>query len=164
MWSAEGSRTSNTLTGADGLYNGRSVSRQYQPPSRSRLKYGASARAAFGSPLNWAIPRFSVKGIGRRDCAAFSNAGLFAIRSGARGQTGRARGELKTVRPGAATRERFLEGEGEKAFWRRGRVERALLVPLKRWTPLMRDIGKRLYACGNWLIWVPSKTFTIKTM
>jgi hypothetical protein len=35
---------------------------------------------------------------------------------------GRARGELKTVRPGAATRERFLEGEGEKAFWRRGGV------------------------------------------
>ncbi len=28
MWSAEGSGASNTLTGADGLYNGRSVSRQ----------------------------------------------------------------------------------------------------------------------------------------
>jgi len=27
---------------------------------------------------------------------------------------------LKTVRPGAATRERFLEGEGEKAFWCHG--------------------------------------------
>ncbi len=36
------------------------------------------------------------------------------------GVRGRARGELKTVRPGAATRERFLEGEGEKAFWCRG--------------------------------------------
>jgi hypothetical protein len=32
------------------------------------------------------------------------------------GAVGRARGELKTVRPGAATRERFLEGEGEKRF------------------------------------------------
>jgi hypothetical protein len=30
--------------------------------------------------------------------------------------TGRARGELKTVRPGAATRERFLEGGGQKRF------------------------------------------------
>jgi len=36
------------------------------------------------------------------------------------GARGRARGELKTVRLGAATRERFLEGEGEKAFWCRG--------------------------------------------
>jgi len=26
-----GNRASNTLTGADGLYNGRTVSRQYQP-------------------------------------------------------------------------------------------------------------------------------------
>jgi hypothetical protein len=43
-------------------------------------------------------------------------AGLFAIRSGARGQTGRARGELKTVRPGAAKRERFLGGKGQKRF------------------------------------------------
>jgi hypothetical protein len=33
-----------------------------------------------------------------------------------RGGRGRARGELKTVRPGAATRERFLEGEGKKRF------------------------------------------------
>ena len=69
---------------------------------------------------DWAILRFLVKGIGWRDCAAFSNAGLFAIRNGARGERGRARGELKTVRPGAATRERFLEGEGEKAFWCHG--------------------------------------------
>ena len=60
------------------------------------------------------------KGIGWRDCAAFSNAGLFAIRNGARGAVGRARGELKTVRHGAVTRERFLEGEGEKAFWCHG--------------------------------------------
>src|SRR5579872_1125400 len=30
MWSAEGNRASNTLTGGDGLYNGRSVSRQQQ--------------------------------------------------------------------------------------------------------------------------------------
>lgn len=88
MWSAEGSRASNTLTGADGLYNGRSVSRQYQPPSRSRMKYGASAPADVGLPLSWAILRFMVKGIGRRECAAFSNAGLFAIRNGARGKEG----------------------------------------------------------------------------
>jgi hypothetical protein len=31
------------------------------------------------------------------------------------GDRGRARGELKTVRPGAATREHFLEGEGGKS-------------------------------------------------
>jgi hypothetical protein len=70
-------------------------------------------------PLCWAILRFLVKGIGWRDCAAFSNAGLFAIRNGARVKEG-ARGELKTFRPGAATRERFLEGEWEKAFWCHG--------------------------------------------
>ena len=74
------------------------------------------ASAVVGLPLYWAILRFLVKGIGWRDCAALSNAGLFTIRNGARGQAGRARGELKTVRPGAATRERFLEGEGEKRF------------------------------------------------
>jgi hypothetical protein len=33
------------------------------------------------------------------------------------GERGRTREELKTVRQGAATRERFLEGEGKKAFW-----------------------------------------------
>jgi len=32
------------------------------------------------------------------------------------GAVGRARGELKTVRPGAVTRKRFLKGEGEKRF------------------------------------------------
>jgi hypothetical protein len=32
------------------------------------------------------------------------------------GARGRAREELKTLRPGAATRERFLEGGGEKRF------------------------------------------------
>jgi hypothetical protein len=38
-----GNRASNTLTGADGLYNGRSVSRQNQPPLRSRLRHSASS-------------------------------------------------------------------------------------------------------------------------
>jgi hypothetical protein len=50
------------------------------------------------------------------ECNVLSVAGLFAIQNGARGERGRAREELKTVRPGAATRERFLEGEGEKRF------------------------------------------------
>ena len=83
-----GNRASNTLTGADGLYNGRSVSRQNQPPLRTRLNM-ASAPPAFGTPLNWAILRFLVKGIGWRECAAIAKAGLFAIRSGAGGERGR---------------------------------------------------------------------------
>ena len=116
-----GNRASNTLTGADGLYNGRSVSRQNQPPITNSVEvWRVCASAVDGLPLYWAIPSFLLKGIAWRDCAAFSNAGLFAIRNGARGARGRARGELKTVRPGAVTRERFLEGEGEKAFWCRG--------------------------------------------
>jgi len=121
MWSAEGNRASNTLTGADGLYNGRSVSRQNQPPITNLIEiWRGCVSAVVGPPLNWAILRFLVQGIGWRDCAAFSNAGLFTIRNGARVERWRARGELKTVRPGAATRERFLEGEGEKAFWCHG--------------------------------------------
>jgi len=47
---------------------------------------------------------------------ALSDAGLFAIRNVARGQTACAREQLKTVRPGAAIRERFSEGGGEKRF------------------------------------------------
>jgi hypothetical protein len=46
------------------------------------------ASAVVGHPLYWAILSFLVKGIGWRDCAAFSNAGLFAIRNGARGKEG----------------------------------------------------------------------------
>jgi hypothetical protein len=57
-------------------------------PIRSHVKFGAAAPPVVGPPLNWAIPRFLVKGIGWHDCAAFSNAGLFAIRNGARGQEG----------------------------------------------------------------------------
>jgi hypothetical protein len=128
MWSAEGNRASNTLTGADGLYNGRGVSRQYQPPSHFRVKYGAAAPLP-SLTLPW-IGQFRdsrSKELGRRDCAAFSNAGLFAIRNGARGKAGRARAELKTVRPRAATRERFIEGEGEKAFWCHGGENMRLL-------------------------------------
>ena len=112
-----GNRASNTLTGADGLYHGRSVSRQNQPRIKDSLEiWCVCASAIYGLPLYWAIPSFLLKGIAWRDCAAFSNAGLFAIRNGARGAVGRARGELKTVRPGAVTRERFLQGEGEKRF------------------------------------------------
>ena len=89
MWSAEGDRASNTLTGADGLYNGRSVSRQNQPPITNSVEiWRVCASAVVGLPLYWAILRFLVKGIGWRDCAAFSNAGLFAIRNGARGKEG----------------------------------------------------------------------------
>ena len=97
------------------------------PVSRSREIWRVCACAVVGPPLNWAILSFLVKGIEWRDCAALSKAGLFAIRNGARGQTGRAREELKTVRPGAATRERFLEGEGEKAFWCHGGENMRLL-------------------------------------
>ena len=43
------------------------------------------------------------------------------------GERGRAREELKTDRPGAATRKRFLEGEGEKAFWCHGGEHNRLL-------------------------------------
>jgi hypothetical protein len=38
------------------------------------------------------------------------------------GERGRSRGELKTVRPGAATRERFSEGGWEKRFGVTARV------------------------------------------
>ena len=58
------------------------------PQFRTRLKDGASAPPAFGTRLNWAILRFLVKRIGWGNCAAFSNAGLFAIRNGARGKEG----------------------------------------------------------------------------
>ncbi len=82
-----GNRASNTLTGADGLYNGRSVSRQNQPPITNSFEIRrACASAIVGHPLYWAILSFLVKGIGWRDYAAFSNAGLFAIRNGARGK------------------------------------------------------------------------------
>ena len=89
MWSAEGNRASNTLTGADGLYNGRSVSRQNQPLIKDSVEiWRVCAFAVVGLPLYWAILRFLVKGIGWRECAAYSNAGLFAIRNGARGKEG----------------------------------------------------------------------------
>ena len=82
-----GNRASNTLTGADGLYNGRSVSRQKQPPITNSFEIRrVCASAIVGHPLYWAILSFLVKEIGRRDCATFSNAGLFAIRNGARGK------------------------------------------------------------------------------
>jgi hypothetical protein len=59
------------------------------PPLRTRVEiWRVCASAVVGPPLNWAILRFLVKGIGWRDCAAFSNAGLFAIRNGARGKEG----------------------------------------------------------------------------
>ena len=78
-----------TLTGADGLYNGRSVSRQNQPRIKDSAEiWRVCASTVDGLPLYWAIPSFLLKGIVWRDCAAFSNAGLFAIRNGARGQEG----------------------------------------------------------------------------
>ena len=64
-----GNRASNTLTGADGLYNGRSVSRQNQPQLGTRLNYCASAPAVVGPPVDWAVLRFLVKWVGRRECA-----------------------------------------------------------------------------------------------
>jgi hypothetical protein len=51
------------------------------------------------------------------------------------GKRGRSREELKTVRPGAATRERFVEVMGKKHFGGE-RVSRPLLVPLNRRLPL----------------------------
>jgi hypothetical protein len=73
-----------TLTGADGLYNGRSVSRQNQPGIKNSVEiWRVCASAVDDLPLHWAIPSFLLKGIVWRDCAAFSNAGLFAIRNGA---------------------------------------------------------------------------------
>jgi len=58
-----------------------------------------------------------------------------------RGAIGRARGELKTVRPGAVTRERFLEGEGKKAFWCRGGDNKRIFREMRR-LPLRPDSGK----------------------
>jgi len=46
MRSAEGNRASNTLTGTDGLYNGRAFSRQRQRP-------------VFAIGMAWAAPRDS---------------------------------------------------------------------------------------------------------
>jgi len=65
---------------------------------------------------NWAILRFLVKGIGvARLRRLFRCRSVCNSERSARAR-GRPRGELKTVRPGAATRERFLEGEGKKRF------------------------------------------------
>jgi hypothetical protein len=103
------------------------VSRQYQPPSRSRMKYGASAPAVDGLPLNWAILRFLVKGIGWRDCTDFSNAGLFTIRNGARrGKRARAWRIENSPARGRDTRTLFEGGRG-KAFWCRGGGKRRRL-------------------------------------
>jgi hypothetical protein len=116
-----GNRASNTLTGADGLYNGRSDSRQNQPPLRIPLKFGASAPAVVGLPLSWAILRFTGQRIWlarlRRlfQCRSVCNSERSA------GERGRARGELKTVRLGGARHENASSGvKGEKAFWCHG--------------------------------------------
>ncbi len=89
MWSAEGSRASNTLTGADGLYNGRSVSRQNQPSLRTRLKYGASAPAVVGLPLSLAILIPVQRNWVARLHRLFQCRSV-AIRNGAQGQWARA--------------------------------------------------------------------------
>jgi hypothetical protein len=47
-----GNRASNTLTGADGLYNGRSVSRQNQPPITNSFEIRrVCASAIVGQPI-----------------------------------------------------------------------------------------------------------------
>jgi len=103
-----------TLTGADGRYNDGAFRAKISPPF---LRYGAPALAVPHSS-NWAVLRLLVRKIDRRECAAFSRSVYNSERSA--GKRGWARRKLKTVRPGATTRERFLEGEGEKAFWCRG--------------------------------------------
>jgi hypothetical protein len=61
----------NFLTGADGLYNGRSVSRQNQPRIKDSVEiWRVCAPAVDGLPLYWTILRFLVKGIGWRGFAA----------------------------------------------------------------------------------------------
>jgi hypothetical protein len=71
--------------------------------------------------------RFDFIGLGRPEIPVPMPVCLqFGTERGGGGR-GRARGELKTVRPGAATRERFLEGEGQKAFWCRGGVPAYLI-------------------------------------
>ena len=88
-----------TLTSADGPYNDGAFRAKISPSITNSVEiWRVRAHAVVGLPLYWAILRFPVKGIGWRDCAACSSAGLFTIRNGARGHTGRARGELKTVR------------------------------------------------------------------
>jgi hypothetical protein len=80
------------------------------PITKSVEMWRVCACAAVGLALYWAIRRFLVKGIGWRVCAAFSNAGLFAIRNGARGERERARGELKAVGPGGRDTRTLFRG------------------------------------------------------
>jgi hypothetical protein len=107
-----------TLISADGLYNGRSVSRQNQPGIKDSVeRWRVCASTVDGPPLYWAIPSFLLKGIEWRGCAALFKAGLFAIRNGARGKEGaRAGGELKTVRPGPRHENAFYRVKGKKRF------------------------------------------------
>ena len=93
-----------TLTGADGLYNGRSVSRQNQPPLRTRLKYGASAPAVVGpSPeLGYSEIHGQKNWVARMRRLVQSRSVCNSERSAR--ERGRARGGLKTVRPSARTR------------------------------------------------------------
>jgi|SRR5665213_582120 len=61
---------------------------RFAPKSDSlqiRLKFGASAPLPLLALRELGNSKIPVKGIVWRDCAAFSNAGLFAIRNGARG-------------------------------------------------------------------------------
>jgi hypothetical protein len=58
------------------------------PVSPSCEIWRVCASAVVSLPLSWAILRFLADGIEWRDCAALSNAGLFAIRNGARGKEG----------------------------------------------------------------------------
>jgi hypothetical protein len=61
------------------------------------------------------------------------------------GEKGRARGELKTVRPGAATRERFLEGGWEKRFGVTAGCNEVFVSPVRR-LPLVPSSGNLLFA------------------
>jgi hypothetical protein len=116
MWSAEGNRASNTLTGADGLYNGRSISRQNQPPITNSVEFQLGSATSNRLGFFWTETSSLVKWIGRRECAAFFKAGLFTIRNGARGERRCARGELKTFRPrGRDTRTLFGGVKGKKS-------------------------------------------------
>jgi hypothetical protein len=73
---------------------------------------------------------------------------LVCLQFGAeRREKGGACGELKTVRlKGAGTRERFLEGGGEKAFWCRGGVSCGLASPIRRLA--LMPVSGNFYSLG----------------
>ena len=75
------------MIGADGPYNDGAFRAKITPPiSNSFEIWRDCASAAISTPSDWAVLRFSIKWVGWRKCAAISDAGLFAIRNGARGK------------------------------------------------------------------------------